>query len=153
MTNQSFNLRFNYDGCFLGLEHSDVGTVHPLLLGTLLNFVINNVFVPEVNAAVAGGFELPPLGGVTLSSSQVTLANESVFTGADLAWTDTSGHCTPAVHKICAPALVACLSSCQKAPWTSACTTCLAKYPSECCGCIGQSAGLKKCPCSADNVQ
>ena len=107
MTNQTFNLKFDYNGCTLSLEHSDVGVVHPLLLGSLLNFIINKVFVPvrqrkyissirntwicvdgcrrkltqrfharqAVNAAVAGGFELPPLGGVTLSNSQVTLAN------------------------------------------------------------------------------
>lgn len=46
MTNQTFNLKFDYNGCTLSLVHSDVGVVHPLLLGTLLNFVINKIFVP-----------------------------------------------------------------------------------------------------------
>jgi hypothetical protein len=46
MVNQTFRLKFNYNGCTLGLVHSEVGVVHPLLLGTLLNFIIKNVFVP-----------------------------------------------------------------------------------------------------------
>jgi len=46
MANQTFRLKFDYNGCTLELEHSDVGVVHPLLLGTLLNFIINKVFVP-----------------------------------------------------------------------------------------------------------
>jgi hypothetical protein len=46
MLNQTFSLKFNYNGCTLGLKHSEVGVVHPLLLGTLLNFIINKVFVP-----------------------------------------------------------------------------------------------------------
>lgn len=146
MTNQVFHLEFSYDGCQLALQSSNVGEVHPLLLGTLLNFIIKTIFVPGANAAFADGFELPPLGGVVLANSQVTLANQTVFIASDLQWSTTQCYCSAVAQKDCAPAISACVSACVSS-WGPSCMSCVARYSPQCCQCVGKAVGLAKCPC------
>jgi hypothetical protein len=138
MVDQTFHLSFIYDGCTLSLQSSNVGAVYPLLLGALVNLVINTQMVPKVNEAFQDGFELPPLGGVTLMNSQVTPAQQAVFIASDMRW-GSDCYCSTVMRNNCGAAIAQCVGLCASVPWGASCDSCLAKFPTECCNCVGKA--------------
>lgn len=83
---QTFHISFGYDGCPLALAHSEMGVVHPSLLGALVNSVVSLVLVPLANAVVKDGGSLPPglFGPLALTNSEVVVDQETFLFATDL---------------------------------------------------------------------
>ena len=83
---QTFYLRFAYYSCPLTLAHSSMGIVHPTLLATTIDSLINLLLVPWTNNALKDGWTVPPFGKLSLTKSAVQLQNNAALVASDLTW-------------------------------------------------------------------
>ena len=87
---QTFHLHFNYNGCPLKLANSSMGIVHPTLLATTIDSMINLLLVPWTNSALKDGWTVPPFGQLSLINSVVQMRSNVALVASDLRW-DSSG--------------------------------------------------------------
>jgi hypothetical protein len=92
IVDQTFHVSFSYDSCALALASSQMGVVHPTLLGGLVKFLMSSWFVPQVNQAFAEGWTIPsaPLGGLSLTNSLLVVQDEAILIASDLKWSTTA---------------------------------------------------------------
>ena len=83
---QTFHLHFCYNGCPLTLAHSSMGVVHPTLLSTTIDSMINLLLIPWTNNALQDGWTVPPFGQLSLANSVVQLQNNATLVASDLRW-------------------------------------------------------------------